>query len=100
MAAHRAGASRRTGLSPSGDRWRVWASGRPISEPLRTVARAWPNDSRPKLRLVPACAHSFRKCCFAESPDDFAQGQNMVAAFNLIAGARHVGEDFSLDRFG
>ena len=33
-------------------------------------------------------------------PDDFVQRQNMIAAFNLIAGARHVGHDFSLDRFG
>ena len=40
-AAHRAGASRRTGLSPSGDRWRVWAGARPAVEALRTVARAW-----------------------------------------------------------
>ena len=42
MAAHRAGASRRTGLSPSGDRF---ASGRkPVSEALRTVARAWASE--------------------------------------------------------
>jgi hypothetical protein len=28
------------------------------------------------------------------------KGKTMVAAFNLIAGARHVGEDVSLDRLG
>jgi hypothetical protein len=36
--AHRAGASR-TGLSPSGDRWRVWAGSGPAVEALRTAAR-------------------------------------------------------------
>ena len=56
------------------------------------------------LRIVEGSASpvGYGRLCsaLAESPDDFAQGQNMVTAFNLIAGARHVGEDFSLDRFG
>jgi hypothetical protein len=40
--AHRAGASRRTGLSPSGDRWAgLGERSKAVSEDLRTVARAW-----------------------------------------------------------
>ena len=52
------------------------------------------------LAYLPTCLLAYACSAFAESPDDFAQAQNMVAAFNLMAGARHVGEDFSLDRIG
>jgi hypothetical protein len=41
-AADRAGASRRSGVSPSGDRWAgLGERSKPVSEALRTVARAW-----------------------------------------------------------
>ena len=44
QAAHRAGASRRPGLSPSGDRWRVWAS-RCYGQTNRLLWRLWAREA-------------------------------------------------------
>jgi hypothetical protein len=59
MAAQRAGASRRTGLSPSGDPLRLGERSMPVSKALGTVARAWAREAggratRPSWKTIGA----------------------------------------------
>jgi hypothetical protein len=53
-AARRAGASRRTGLSPSGDHWRVWAGGRKPSAWLWGPSRGHGPATRPSWKTIGA----------------------------------------------